>query len=284
MLRASALLALVALVALAPSGVAQGDGLQTEGCRAPVLTMQQWPERFSPGSTVNLQFSVENRNIAPVETTRATISTTTPAGWSATPAQREMTLGPNDVQFDVLAVAAPHRGTGEAGGNITLLVTFVCAGGDIQTSASETLTFPVQVSGFQAPWPLVLAGFLVLAAGVGILGIRRLRRGVAIACKTPERLVAPGKSAKFEVLVENRRGKPQRLTLLALGVPPGWQMHLALEDVELEPGEDKNLWAILKAPPMAEPGEEATVTLRLVGRGASREGASTVVRARVTGA
>jgi hypothetical protein len=280
--RLALLLGLLLLGWATPSASAQEE--QAEGCRAPVLSMQDAPSAYGPGTTMNLLFAIENRNIAPVDTTKATVSTTTPAGWTATPSQRELTLGPGAVSWDVLALAAPHRGTGEPRGNVTLLVTFVCTSGDVQTSASSTLVFPVEVQSFQAPWPLVLAGFLLLAGGVVVLGIRRLRRGVALSCKTPERLVAPGKSAKFELIVENRRGKPQRLHFLAIGVPEGWQVHLALDDVELEPGEEKNLWALLKAPPSAQPGDEAQVTLRLVGRDTAREGAATTVRARVSGA
>ena len=83
-------------------------------------------------------------------------------------------------------------------------------------------------------------------------------------------------------MVENRRGKPQRLRLSAEGVPEGWTLHLALVDVELEPGEEKTLWAILRAPPLASIGATIPITLRLAGeRGA--EAASATLHAHVIG-
>ncbi len=279
------LVAALALALVAAAPVSQAQPEQAEACRAPLLTLQSPPEGFEfvAGQAVNLFFVIENPNGPPIETVRATITTTTPAGWTAAAAQRELTLGPRNVSYDVISVGAPHRGTGEPGGNITLHVTFVCTSGDVQTSSSASLVLPVVVRGFQAPWFLVLASVSALTIGVIILGIRRLRRGVAVTCASPERLVAPGKSAKFEIVVNNRRGKPQRFELAALGIPPAWQAHLALDEVDLEPGEEKTLWVLIKAPPNAHAGDEATVTLRLQNLVGSREGASTVVKARVTG-
>lgn len=271
-----------ALVLLLAPPLTAGQA-QVEACRAPVLALQPPPETFEPGGAYHLLFSIENPNGAHVDAVRATITTTTPAGWTATVGQRELTLAPKAVApQNTLVVVAPHRGSGEASGSITLLVTFVCTSGDVQTSASSHQVLGVAIEPFQAPWPVVLVSFLALATGVVLLGIRRLRRGVAFACHVPERLVAPGKSAKFELVVENRRGRPQRFHLLPVGVPSGWQIHLALDEVGLEPGEEKKLWVLLKAPAQALAGEEAVVTLRLEHAKGPRESAKVQVRARVT--
>ena len=277
-MRGSAALAAVLLgLLLAPGADAQPE---PRACDRPVLEMQEAPQRIPPGTTYSLLFAIENPNGPPVDAVRATITTTAPAGWTAVPAQRDLTLGPQNVSVNALAITAPNRGTGQAQGNITILVTFVCTSGDIQTSAFATRNVPVAIEGFQAPWPVVLGAFAVLAAGVGILGYRRLRRGVAMSSPQPDRAVAPGKSVKFTFVVENRRGKPQRLRLIAEGVPEGWGLHLALTELDLEPGEEKSLWAILKAPPQAQPGQEATLVLRMHD-GEGREGAHLPLRARV---
>jgi len=139
----------------------------------------------------------------------------------------------------------------------------------------------VEIEAFNAPWPLVLGAFAVLAGGVTVLGVRRLRRGVAINAHGKEREVAPGKSVKFTFSVENRRGKPQRLRLVPEGVPEGWTLHMALEGVDLEPGEEKTLWAILKAPFLAQPGQDVTVTLHLEDDRGVRDLGHAVLRARV---
>lgn len=275
-----ALLLMLLLAQHAPTAAAQDEG-QPESCRPPVLEMQHLPREFRPGRAYHLLFAIENRNGPPVDAVRATITTTAPGGWTATVAQPEMTLGTDEVRYDVITIAAPPRSTGETHGNLTLLVTFVCTSGEVQTSASESLSLEVRSEAFQAPWPIVLAGFLVLAIGVVILGIRRLRRGVAMTCEAPERLVAAGKSAKFDLHIENRRGRPQRLHLLATGLPAGWNVHLALDEVVLEPGEEKTVWALLKAPPQADAGDEAVVTFRLQSATGGRENATTLVRARV---
>lgn len=275
-----AVLVAVSLGLLLGALPASAQAPQAEACRAPVLSVQQAPGVFEPGEAFTLLFAIENPNGPPVEAVRATVTTTAPAGWTAVAAQRDLTLGPRNVTVDVLAITAPTRGTGEPGGNITLHVTFVCTSGDIQTSASARTTVEVQIQGFQAPWPILLGAFALLATGVAFLGFRRLRRSVALLVPQAERPILPGKTTKFVFAVENRRGKPQHLTLVATGVPEGWSLHLALQELDLEPGEEKALWAILKAPPTAEPGTDVPITLRLDGR-AAREGASAVLRARV---
>lgn len=265
------------LIAL-PGVMAQAP--QAEACRAPVLAVQQPPGDFDPGSATSLLMAVENPNRAPVASVRATVTTTQPPGWTAVPTQRELTLGPQNVSITSIAITAPNRGSGSGAGNVTVLVTFVCTNGDIQTSASAAETLEVRLRPFQAPWPLVLGAFAVLAGGVTILGLRRLQRGTALVTLGAERAVEPGHNVKFTFLVENRRGKPQRLRLEASGLPENWTIHLALKDVELEPGEEKTLWAILKAPPLAAPGTEVAVQLRLMGeRGA--EAASATLHAKV---
>jgi uncharacterized membrane protein len=267
------------LLLLAAHAAAQGTSVQPEACRPPVLAVEQPSGPFTPGDAVSLLMAVENPNGAPVDSVRATLTTTAPAGWTATPAQRELTLGPKNVSITTLAVTAPNRGSGAGGGNVTILVTFVCTSGDIQTSASASETLSVALRAFAPPWPLVLGGFAVLAGGVTVLGLRRLQRGVAFVALGDAREVAPGRSVKFTFSVENRRGRPQQLTLVASDVPPGWALHLALETVELEPGEEKTIWVILKAPPQAQHAEEVPVSLRLLA--GAREVAAADVRARV---
>lgn len=270
----------VLLLGLLPLAAGQPPP-QLDACRPPLITVQDVPGPFTPGRSAALVFAIENRNGPSVDAVRAAVTTSAPAGWTATPAQRELTIAPNDVAWNALAITAPNRGSGQASGNITLLVTFVCTNGEIQTSASASTGVLVEIQALSVPWPLVLGVFLVLAAGVTALGLRRLRRGVALMARTPERPVEPGKSAKFTVVVENRRGKPQRFTFLAAGVPEGWTAHLALDEVELEPGEEKTLWAILKAPPNAAPGETADVALRLESPKGARESVATRILARV---
>lgn len=277
---AAAILVALLSVLLAPHAAAQEER-QPEACRAPVLSLQQPPGDFEPGQATSLLFAIENPNGPPVEAVRATVTTSAPAGWTATTAQRELTLGPRNVSLNAIAVAAPNRGTGVASGNITMLVTFVCTRGDIQTSASAAAVLEVRISEFRAPWPVVLGSFSLLAVGVALMGYRRLRRGVAIVPTQRERPVEAGKSVKYTFVIENRRGRPQRFHLLPVGVPEGWTIHLALENVELEPGEEKTLWAILKAPPTATAGTEVLITLRLENVRGGRDGASAPIRAHV---
>jgi hypothetical protein len=266
---------IVLLLLALPAVAAQPP--QPEACRAPVLAVQHPPGPFEAGGSMSLRIAVENPNRAPVDSVRATVTTTAPAGWSATPAQRELTLGPQNVSINAMAVTAPNRGSGAGEGNITVLVTFVCSSGDIQTSASAAETIGVTLRAFAPPWPVVLGAFAVLATGVTILGLRRLRRGIAVTTLGDEREVAPGRSVKFTLAVENRRGRPQRLHLRHDGVPEGWAIHLALDTIELEPGEEKLLWAILKAPPHAQHGTEVSVHLRFDAAG--REVAAATLRA-----
>lgn len=276
-----AALLLAGTLLAAPPAQAQPTTTQSQGCLAPVIIVQDAPRVVRAGSSYSLLFAIENPNGPPVEAVRATVTTTAPAGWTAVPAQRDLTLGPLKENWNALAITAPTRGTGELAGNITILVSFTCTSGEIQKSSFTTHTIEAAIEGFRVPWGSVLGGFALLVLGVVVLSLRRLRRGVAMGTPTPERPIPPGKSAKFTFLVENRRGKPQSLRLVAEGVPEGWSLHLALTDVELEPGEEKSLWAILKAPGTATPGHEVDLVLRLLGKD-GREGARLALKARVT--
>ncbi len=264
--------------ALSPRAAAQGP---EGGCQAPILSMPDAPHTFAPGDAYSLSFAIENPNVPPIDSVRAQLITTAPSGWSVVPAQRELTLGPKNVSFDALTITAPNRGGGEPSGNITLHVTFVCTTGDTLTSSSADATIPVVLETFQAPWPVLLTAFALLALLVGVVGLRRLQQGVAIVPGRLEREVAPGKSVKYTFRVENRRGKPQRFTLLGVGVPEGWSLHLALDEVELEPGEEKSLWAVLKCAPEAPLGASAAITLRLESPRGAREGTSATLLAKV---
>jgi uncharacterized membrane protein len=253
---------------------------QSDGCRTPVLSLEPASSTFSPGGSRSLLFVIENPNTAPVENVRALVTTTAPAGWTAAPSLRELTLGPRNVSVSALAVTAPNRGSGAGNGNVTIVVTFVCTSGNVQTSALSSLVVPVGISTLDPPWPLVLGAFLVLAAGIAVLAVRRIRRGVGAWVSQNDRAVAPGRSAKFTFGLENRRARPQRLHVRGVTLPPGWGLHLALELVDLEPGEEKTLWAILRAPPSARPGEVVDVPLVLEETG-GRVAAEVRLRAQV---
>src|SRR5882672_2259754 len=119
MRRALAAGILLLLLAL-PGAPAQGG--QSEACRAPVLSVQPAPAAVDPGTSYSLLFAVENPNGPPVQTVRAGVTTTAPAGWTAIAGQTELTLGPKNASFDVLAITAPNRGSGVGNGTITILV------------------------------------------------------------------------------------------------------------------------------------------------------------------
>lgn len=276
--------ALVLLVALAfPLVAAQSDDDGAGTCRPPRLAFPHAPRVFEPGDSYNLPFAVENPNGQHVEVARAEIKVTTPDGWTAIPARRELTMAPGTVQHNVLSITAPSRGTGAASGNITLSVTFVCTTGVVQqTSPPAEHVLDVRIRGFEAPWLVVIGAFAVLAGSVAILSLRRLRRGIVISASPAAREVEAGKSAKYTFVVHNRRGKPARYHVLPLGLPEGWTIHLALEEVELEPGEEKTLWAILRAPATAAPGQDVAFTLRLQGQRGPRDATSVSLTARVT--
>ena len=271
-------LALWLLAGLAP---AAGQAPPQGSCRPPIVTFPPARHVLDPGDSYHLPFAIENPN-GHVDIARADVRVTTPDGWTAIPARRELTLPPEGVQQNVLALTAPTRGTGAPAGNITISVTLVCVTGVVQQSSLPAEhVVDVRIRGFDAPWPLVLGAFAILAVGVGLLGVRRLRRGVILAPATPERPVEPGKSAKYTFVVHNRRGKPASYRLVGEGLPEGWSIHLALDEVDLEPGEEKTLWAIVKAPAGAPPGAHVPFTLRLVGGRGPRDGASASLAAHV---
>lgn len=278
---AALVLALLLLAWLAPLALAQSGEGQAP-CAPPRLAFPRAPRVVDPGGSFNLPFAVENPNGPHVEIARADIKVTTPDGWTAIPQRRELTMAPESVQHNVLAVTAPTRGTGAASGNVTISVSFVCTSGVVQQSSTPVQhVVEVRIRAFEAPWLVVIGAFGIFALGVAILGVRRLRRSVVLAPVQAERPIEPGKSAKYTFIVHNRRGKPARYHLVVGDLPEGWTIHLALDDVELEPGEEKTLWAILRAPATAPEGVDVPFTLRLQGERGPRDGATATLRARV---
>lgn len=265
------LLALLALASAMPLAAGQGT---SETCQPPSLAFPTARAVYAPGDTYNLPFAIENRNGAELRV-NATVQVTTPDGWTATPARRFFTIAPETVVHSVLAITAPSRGTGAPAGNITLSVTFTCQTGIVLlTSTPAEHVLGVRIRAFDAPWPLLLGGFALLALGVAIMGVRRLRRSILLSPAERNRGIEPGKSVKFTFSVHNRRGKPASYAVLVGGLPEGWTIHLALNEVDLEPGEEKTLWAIVRAPPTAPVGTQAPFAIRLQGLRGPRDAAT----------
>jgi len=219
-------------------------------------------------------FAVENRNQPPVEAVLVTVTTTSPSGWTANAAAREFSLGPGNVTFSALEITSPDRGSGAGVGNVSLHVTFVCPRGDVRTTSAADAIVHVRLAQLSAPWPLAVGAVLVLGSAVTVLALRRVRRGVALVPKQRMRTMRPGQSVKFNFDVENRRGRPSRFHLLVEGLPDGWSAHLALDRVDLEPGEEKALWAIVHSPIAVTPGTQVEFQLRLEPLGGGRDHAT----------
>ena len=63
------------------------------------------------GASYSLTFAIENPNGPPVEAVRATITTTAPAGWTATASPRDLTLGPRNATFGALVTRTGCAGS-----------------------------------------------------------------------------------------------------------------------------------------------------------------------------
>lgn len=249
----------------------------------PVLTLQDPPSSWEPGSRFVLQFAVENPNGPPVESVTARLYTTAPQGWTASLAETAFTLTPGLSKIDPLTVTAPRRGSGVASGEISVSVQFTChRAGGVDARAIDVAKFGVALTAIRVPWVLVaglVAGALAVAGVVWI--VRRTQPGVTVASAAAEKALAPGKAVHFPLVVGNRRREPDAIALALADAPSGWSAHLAVPELELEGREEREIWLSVRAPAEARAGDEAAFTVRAVSRRRPRDVASLAVRARV---
>lgn len=148
---------------------------------------------------------------------------------------------------------APDDGFGDA-------FAFPAASGDGGTGdeGSSTTTTDDGPAG-----TLAATGLLVAAAvgTVGYLGYRRRHR-IRVTSSDPEQTTHPGEGSNFPILLENRSGEAITVALEAERVPEGWVAFLPLPNVELEPGETRELWLTIKPPADASLGSETEILVR----------------------
>ncbi len=268
-----------ALVASLPTTVAQ----QEEACRRPVVLAADGPAAWEPGSRFPIQIAIENPNEAPVETVTVRAEASAPPGWSALLAWSSLTIGPGNHPLNTLTVTASQRGSGLDAGEIVVTVRFTCHHpGDLQANAQASLVLPVALAPARVPW-LLVGGIALAAIAVagGLYAWRARLPRVGIKAVHAERALPPGKGGQFPLVVANRRREPDGVILAVTDVPAGWSAHLAVDEIDLEPREERSLWVMVRPPPNARPGDAAALTVRATSRKNPREVAYAEVRARV---
>lgn len=210
---------------------------------------------------------------------RATITVQAPPGWAAAPANPELVLEGNVPASTALTVLAPERGTGVTDGDVILRAAIDCPDG---SEASSAIGLRVGVAPLS---PRLLAGL----AGVGVAGLGALAawrwasRLAGIALRAPEReqTVAAGATARFRVVVENRRTVGERVTLAVAALPDGWSAVQPAPELLLEPREEKEVWLAVQAPLAARAGSSVDVVLHAALKEEPKRAAALVLTARV---
>lgn len=271
-------LVLVAASVLAVPALAQ----QEEACRRPVVEPAAGPDSWSPGQRFVMPVFIVNENEAPVESVTARLDVVPPPGWSASLARSSFTLGPENFTVEPLTITAPQRGTGLPAGDVVLTVHLTCHRAGIDFNAQTSVTFPVELTPARIPWLLLGAGLVAVLVVVSVVwSVRARLPRVSVRSSQPARVVPPGKGVQFPLVVGNRRREPDGIVLQVTDLPEGWGAHLAVDELELEPREERALWLRVRAPPGAALGEEHVLIVRAASRKHPREVAFLHVRARV---
>lgn len=246
-------------------------------CADVVLTPSADTLVVPPGEARVLRLGIEKDD---EDVSRATLTVSAPPGWSAEASNPTPVLDGRDPVLTSISVVAPERGTGVTEGEVVVAIEVPCDDGPATTQRVVVL---VQVE----PLSPRLLGWL---AGLGILGIGALLgvgvvsrlAGVGVTSADPDRALAPGQTASFRLVVENKRTVPERVTLAVGALPDGWSVVVPAPQLDLEPREEKEVWLAVRAPTDAVPGAEAEVVVHAALKDEPRRAAAVVLRARVT--
>lgn len=247
-------------------------------CGAITLTPSADHLVVPPGEVRVLRFGIEK---ADEEVARASITVTAPPGWSAVASNPTPVLDGRAPVLNAISVVAPARGTGVTEGEVVVTVETVCEGAEEGATASAAIRVEVE------PLSRGLVGLLAslgVAGVVVLLGIGVVSRlaGVGVTSAEPDRVVAPGATASFRIVVENKRTVPERVTLAVGALPAGWSVVVPAPELDLEPREEKEVWLAVRAPVDARAGTETDVVVHAALKEEPRRAAAIVLRARVT--
>lgn len=279
-MRQGGIAGLLILAALAAPAFAQSQ----DGCLPPLIAIPASPWIFDPREPAATIVQIENPNGPPVETVSVSLDVTYPEGWSAVLAQREISMGPNNVTVVGLSMSAPARGVGATEGNITVSAAAACVTGSLITPRVTSATsIHVTLAPASAPWfsiVVAIAGVLILTILYFALRVRR--GGVRVVCDESEKDVPPSRAVSFPLLVQNRNSRPIVVELAPPDVPKGWSAHLAVAELALEPRREQELWLLVRAPATAKVGEELTLRVRARAKGEDAPATETPLKVRVT--
>lgn len=246
-------------------------------CGVLVVTPSQDRVVVAPGEVFVLRVGIEKDD---PDVGRASITVAAPPGWSAVASNPTPVLSGRDPLLTSVNIVAPQRGTGVTEGDVVVSVETACEGTPAVSTGGARVRVEVE--------PLSPA-LLALLAGLGILGVGALLAvgvvsriaGVGVTSVEPERRLAPGETASFRLVVENKRTVPERITLAVGAVPEGWSVVVPAPQLDLEPREEKEVWLAVRAPVDAVAGTEADVVVHAALKDEPRRAAAIVLRARV---
>ena len=138
----------------------------------------------------------------------------------------------------------------------------------------------VNFTGAYAPWLLGAAGLAI----VGIVLLARKKKGrLLLMSDAPQQTVLPGRGASFPVRIENEARDPDRVRLGVGQLPQGWAAIIPLDEIDLRPNEQTQLWVTVRCPPRALPGDVVNFDLRASSLGGSQREARVPLRVEVSG-
>lgn len=272
------LLALLTLVSAAlPLATAQGPfaGL----CGPLTITLSQTTGALAPGATGQVTATVENGGQAAA--TVSVSASTDDAGWRVDPESASASIaGQQSGSFSFNVVAAEGAA---ASAQVNIVAEGACEAGPLACppgtaqcrtgQVAETTTFQLtQPEGFRIPGledlemsPELLVGGLLLIAAAFLLPLvaRRRRVGFLATCPEPLKMVRPGQGVSFPIEVTNRGKDELTVTFDVAQVPEGWNAFVAMPELHVAPGEKRNLWLMVRAPPAAGAGEKTDVAVRV---------------------
>lgn len=251
----------LAALALASPAIAQTDVVQLS------MSVDSGSLELDPGQEASTEVTLENGGSRP-GTAQLSLDGAA-AGWVASLSEEQVTVPPGGTETVIVAVQAPaNRSSGAAETTLTVAGQMQDDSGQFssadQVDVSAALTpAPAPPPEDEFPWAASLAGLAGLVAVSGAAwGLARRERGIELEADVGTE-VRPGAESYAAVRVRNASGRPRSVELELDGLPERWGGGLNRGELELDAGEEVELWLAVKPPAEAA---EATHRLSVTAR------------------
>ncbi len=251
---------------------AHGAQAQLGGTCGPV-SIATTPEEVSlePGGNATVDVAVTNDGSLDGS---ARLDLSVPQGWDVQPAERTFGLAAGATETVTVTVkASTDADRFSPPYNLDATASLDCGAAGASDPATATVGLALDTGGGAGGTGgddggpglgtagLVFLGAVAVLTVLGALPWVQSRRALRVEAKEPLLGVEPGEGVSFPVEVENRGKEPDTVRFDMDGVPDGWSAFIAVPSLDLDAGEHRTLWVLVRSPPDARAGDVATVNV-----------------------